>query len=128
MRFCETHKIKYCTNPACDAGRYDCPGCIKDFEAHEKTSGRVRADMTERELIQDIFHSQSELRRFGWHPINEPPPKNQEQIQILELQSTGIHNGYVEGDWPNQRFWVTDDNDTYPSRPYLWRPLLRNEN
>lgn len=66
--------------------------------------------------IRFMHDANTTLKEMGWQdPLYAP--KNQ-PIQMLEAGSTGIHNGYRD----EIGFWITDD-DTWPSRPVLWRPM-----
>lgn len=74
----------------------------------------------EQSAINLLFDAQTRLKEFGW---KEPvyAPKDGSPLDIIELGSTGIHRGHYEGAWPDGRWWVYDEGDTYPSRPALAR-------
>lgn len=57
------------------------------------------------------------LRRNGWRDDVGSIPANGSPCLFIEPGSTGIHRGYRD----TAGYWVVDDQDTYPSRPILWR-------
>jgi hypothetical protein len=88
---------------------------------------QVEADRERREqempdeqaAIRRLFEAQYRLQDFGWRdPVYVTKT---EPLEIIELGSTGIHQGYYEGEWPTGRWWVVD-GDVWPSRPALARP------
>lgn len=63
-----------------------------------------------------VFRGFLRLKELGWkNPIYAP--KDGTPLQLLEPDSTGIHEGYRDA---KGRFWITD-TDVWPSRPMLYR-------
>jgi hypothetical protein len=72
-------------------------------------------------LIQVITNSFYNLERLGWkHMMYAQQLKPNTPIQVIELGSTGIHSATKDEEG---RYWVTDDEDTYPSHPIMWRKV-----
>ena len=77
-------------------------------------------DVIQRSLVKSIYSIGVLLEEYGWRPVTTPPKDGQE-VDVIEIGSCGIHPAYVEGKWPNQDYWIIDDGDSWPSRPILWR-------
>lgn len=69
-------------------------------------------------LLLLMFAAYDALRRSGWREAAYAPIGK--QIELIEVGSTGIHRGHRD---EQRRFWITDDRDTWPSNPILWREL-----
>ena len=83
------------------------------------------ADMpTEKSAIDALFEAWLRLKEFGWAEAIYCP-KDGSEFHIIEAGSTGIHTAYYHGEWPKGGWWVIDADDTYPSRPILYRKILK---
>jgi len=71
----------------------------------------------DRPLIELMFTCFDALRRNGWREVVYAP--YDKTIELIEPGSTGIHRGFR--DYDEDRFWIVDSQDTYPSRPILFR-------
>lgn len=84
-------------------------------------TARRTADMpTEQDAIRRLHDAWLRLKDFGWV---EPRygPKNV-LVSIIELGSTGIHQGSYEGEWAKGSWWI-HDGDTWPSDPAMVRAI-----
>ena len=87
----------------------------------EEETARRTADMpTEQDAIKRLHDAWLRLKDFGWV---EPcyGPKNV-LVSIIELGSTGIHQGSYEGEWAKGSWWI-HDGDTWPSEPAMVRAI-----
>lgn len=71
---------------------------------------------SERRLIDEMFTAFYALRRQGWQEAMYAPVGK--DLWLIEMGSTGIHRGRREDDIT---FWVTDEVDTWPSNPVLFK-------
>lgn len=63
-----------------------------------------------------------ELQGEGWRRPDDHPARFTE-VEIIEEGSCGVHRGFLG----TTCWWVVDADDTYPSKPFLWRPLSHEE-
>ena len=76
----------------------------------------------EQSAIRALFDAYIRLKDFAWHdatyaPIGEP-------LEVIEVGSTGIHKATRDDE---RRFWIHADNDSWPSRPVLFRKDIPRE-
>lgn len=90
----------------------------KDCEDRDKE--RALKLPTEQSAINAMFEAYDRLKQFGWREAIYCP-KDGSTFDVIEAGSTGIHKCHYEGEWPTGSWLVQDDDDTYPSRPVLFR-------
>jgi hypothetical protein len=90
--------------------------------ADEAKAKRAEEMPDEHTAIGVMFGAWLRLKELGWRDATYAPTDHS-PLQLIEAGSTGIHEGYRDAE---RRFWITDD-DTWPSRPVLWRPAERPE-
>jgi len=85
--------------------------------AAAKRSKAERAERMpdEQSAIRAMFDAYTRLKELGWHEATYA--KKGVPLQLLEVGSTGIHEGYRD----EFGFWINSHNDTWPSRPVLSR-------
>jgi len=72
----------------------------------------------EKAALYVMFRGFDRLRKLGWREVTYCP-RDGKTVELIEPGSTGIHRGYRD---EKGAFWVVDD-DVWPSRPCLWRPV-----
>jgi hypothetical protein len=81
------------------------------------------ADMpTEKDAIRAMFDAWLRLKELGWSEAIYCP-KDGTNFQVIEAGSTGIHECYYDGKWPDGRWWIASEGDLWPSRPILFKPF-----
>lgn len=79
------------------------------------------ADMPDdKAAIEAMFQAHERLRELGWRDAIYCP-KDGSHFQVIEPGSTGIFDGWYEGEWPKGSWWAADADDIYPSHPVLFR-------
>jgi hypothetical protein len=68
-----------------------------------------------------LFDAWLRLKDFGWREA-QYCPKNGTEFNAIEVGSTGVHSCTYIGDWPTGSYFISDDCDSYPSRPVLFKP------
>ena len=76
----------------------------------------------EQSAIEVLFSAWLRLKELGWKEAMYCP-KDGSWFSAIEAGSTGVHRARYEGQWPTGTYWISDDNDLWPSRPILWKPL-----
>ncbi len=76
---------------------------------------------TETDALKQMHEAWTRLKELGFGDARHAP-KN-ETVQVIEIGSTGIHEGYRDETSDSCLFWLHDDGDLWPSRPILWRKL-----
>ncbi len=77
---------------------------------------------TERDAIAAIFEAYLRLKELGWRDAIYCP-KDRSVFKAIEIGSTGVHDCFYEGKWPDGSWWCPTEDDLYPSRPCMFRPL-----
>ena len=67
--------------------------------------------------MTEAFHR---MRDFGWREAIYCP-KDGSVFEAIEAGSSGIHDCFYEGEWPNGRWWILANGDMCPSHPILFR-------
>ena len=75
---------------------------------------------TEVDAIREMFRAYSRLKDFGWRDAIYCP-KDGSQFDAIEAGSTGIHRCHYDGVWPDGYWWISSNNNLWPSRPILFR-------
>ncbi len=94
----------------------------------EEIHARVEANLAKRKALMPdeksaismLFDSYDRLRELGWREAIYCP-KDGTHFQVIEAGSTGVFDGYYDGEWPNGHWWICEDHDLHPSRPILFR-------
>lgn len=76
----------------------------------------------ERAALNAMMDAWLRLKELGWKEAIYCP-KDGSLFNVIEAGSSGIHVAHYEGKWPGGGWLVHADNDLWPSRPILWRPL-----
>jgi hypothetical protein len=76
---------------------------------------------TETDCLHMAYAAWSRLRELGWQDITYCP-KDGSLFLSISAGSTGIHETYYEGEWPDGSWWVNDGGDTWPAHPTMWKP------
>ncbi len=79
---------------------------------------------TEKDAIDALMCAWLRLKEMGWSE-QIYCPKDGSWFDAIEAGSTGIHLCQYTGEWPTGSWWIADENDLYPSRPILWRPIAK---
>jgi hypothetical protein len=78
----------------------------------------------ERSAIEAMFNAWLRLKELGWREA-QYCPKDGQLFDVIEPGSTGIHRCRYEGQWPTGSWWIVGDDDLWPSRPVLFRPISK---
>lgn len=89
-----------------------------------READRRRAELMpdEKAAIRMLSEAQQRLKELGWREAIYCP-KDGSEFEAIEPGSTGIHRCHYQGEWPNGHWWICDAEDSYPSRPLLFRLL-----
>lgn len=86
--------------------------------AHE--IARAQAMPRTRDALDVLWSAYQRLRELGWREIIYCP-KDGTVFDSIEAGSTGIHDCFYQGDWPDGSWWAPDAGDLWPARPILFR-------
>lgn len=75
----------------------------------------------EQELLKAMCSAYHALQKLGWKEIIYCP-KDGSVFSAIEPGSTGIHDCFYQGTWPDGHWYIVDEHDMYPSHPILWKP------
>lgn len=89
--------------------------------ADAQQKARAEAMPTEEAAVRALADAVHRLRELGWRDSCYAP--KDVPILMIEPGSSGIHRGTQDGEWPNQRFWIHDAGDMWPSRPCLFKEV-----
>lgn len=87
---------------------------LAHVDAEKKRRAETMPD--EQSAIRVMFDGWVRLKDFGWHEATYAPADGS-PLELIEAGSTGIHHGFRDDE---RRFWI-QENDTWPSRPVLYR-------
>lgn len=91
------------------------------WAACEASTAKRAADMpTEQDALRVLTDAVHRLKELGWSDAIYCP-KDGTLFDAIEAGSSGIHDCYYEGKWPDGTWWMPDEHDTWPSRPILYR-------
>lgn len=91
------------------------------FDAFEKVEKELAARMpTEQSALRVMFDAYQRLETLGWRPAMYCP-KDGTIFESISAGSTGIHDCYYQGEWPDGRYWIFDGGDLWPGDPVLFR-------
>lgn len=76
---------------------------------------------TESEALRVMMCAYERLKELGWR---EPRymPTDGSAFQAVELGSTGVHEATRDD---AGRCWIFDGGDTWPSTPFMFKPLAK---
>lgn len=86
-------------------------------EAQKDRAARMPDEETALRVLQDAYQR---LKELGWREAIYCP-KDRSLFEVIEVGSTGVHDCYYEGRWPDGSWWIVGDGDLWPSRPILFR-------
>jgi len=75
---------------------------------------------TERDALLIMTEAYHRLHELGWQDAIYCP-KDGTIFDSISAGSTGIHECYYDGQWPDGSWWLHDDEDVWPAYPILWR-------
>ena len=83
-------------------------------------SARAALIPTEQDAIDLMHDCYIRLKELGW---NDPQycPKDGSEFDVIEIGSTGIFKCRYQGEWPKGTYWLFDGEDSYSSRPAMYR-------
>lgn len=91
------------------------------WKSAEDARAKRAADMpTEQDALRVLTDAVHRLKELGWSDAIYCP-KDGTLFDAIEAGSSGIHDCYYEGKWPDGSWWMPDEQDTWPSRPILYR-------
>jgi len=67
-----------------------------------------------------MFDAYQRLKELGWNDA-QYCPKDGSTFDAIEVGSTGIHQTFYSGVWPNGVWYVQDRGDLWPAHPVLYR-------
>jgi hypothetical protein len=92
---------------------------LADIEANDNLAAEVLP--TEKECLNALCYIERRLKKLGFSDALYAP-KDGSNFQMIEFGSSGIHEGFYEGEWPHGGFQVLcGDGDTGPSHPIMYR-------
>jgi hypothetical protein len=87
-------------------------------EAMRQKATRAERMPDETAAVRALCDAYQRLKELGWKEVAYVPKhKHLDGIDMIECGSSGIHSGYHD----EHGFWINDANDTWPSRPVLYR-------
>lgn len=89
-------------------------------EAEQQKADRERLMPTVEAALILMTQAHHRLKELGWREAMYCP-KDGSFFEVIEAGSSGIHQCYYHGEWPNG-WWIAADGDLWPSHPILWRP------
>lgn len=81
-------------------------------------------DRGEIALLTEMQHVYQGLKALGWNDAMYCP-KDGSRFLVIEAGSTGVFPCTYKGEWPKGTYWTEDGGDLWPSRPILWKPMLK---
>lgn len=88
--------------------------------ATKARSWRAESMPTEKEALHLMNQAYQRLTELGFSGASYCP-KDGSMFDAIEAGSTGIHDCFYDGDWPDGHYWIPDKGDLWPSRPILFR-------
>jgi len=93
------------------------------IRAADKAKEQRAIDMpTEDDAMRAMHRAFQRLRELGWAEAIYSP-KDGTVFEALEAGCVVPGRCHYMGEWPTGGWWIHSDNDLWPSRPILWRPL-----
>lgn len=89
-------------------------------EIDREKAARAKLMPDEQACLHVMFSAWQRLSELGWREIMYCP-KDGTVFDSISAGSTGIHDCYYQGKWPDGRWWVFDGGDLWPADPFMWR-------
>jgi len=89
--------------------------------AKQQEQKRAEDMPTEQDAIRQMRDAHQRLKELGWRDAIYCP-KDGSVFEVLEAGSSGIHDCFYTGKWPDGTWWIPAEGDLWPSRPILFRP------
>ena len=81
---------------------------------------RVALMPDEKSALRMMTDAYFRLKELGWREAIYCP-KDGTHFDAIEAGSSGMHECFYEGEWPDGHWWMPSEGDLWPSRPILWR-------
>lgn len=81
---------------------------------------RAESMPTEADCLRVMTDAWHRLHELGWNDAMYCP-KDGTIFDSISAGSTGIHDCYYQGTWPDGSYWVFDGGDLWPAHPILFR-------
>jgi hypothetical protein len=104
--------IRECTQEEWDA-------MIEEIAAEKLARAQRMPD--EAAALRQMFDAWTRLKELGFKEARHAPRGH--VVQVIEVGSTGLHEGYLDEKTKSALFWLLDNGDLWPSRPILYRPI-----
>ena len=88
--------------------------------AAEKAAREARMP-DEATALRQMFDAWTRLKELGFKEARYGP--RGVTVEVIEIGSTGIHQGYMDEKSESCLYWLFDNGDLWPSRPILYRTL-----
>ena len=90
--------------------------------AHPEEVEKRRKELmpTQHDALKAMQEAYIRLKELGWSEAIYCP-KDGSHFDVIENGSTGTHDCYYDGEWPNGSWWVCTEGDIWPSRPCLYK-------
>lgn len=85
-------------------------------------AARAEKYPTEQDALRGQWEAHYRLHELGWREARYAPCDGR-ALQLIEVFSTGIHEGYRDSE---RRFWIAEAGDLWPSTPVLFREKPRD--
>lgn len=108
--------IRECTQEEWDA-------MIAKIDAAKAARAEKMPD--EAAALNTMQEAWTRLQELGFRDTRKAP--KDETLQLIEIGSTGIHEGYRDEKSESCLFWLYDNGDLWPSRPILYRRKVDTE-
>lgn len=87
----------------------------------ERLEAKRKADMpTEQDALNQLGECYQRLKELGWNDA-QYCPKDGSMFLGIEVGSTGIHECFYSGVWPNGYWWHPSHGDLWPIKPILFK-------
>lgn len=87
----------------------------------KRLEAKRAADMpTETDALLQLGQCYQRLKELGWNDA-QYCPKDGSTFLCIEAGSTGIHEGFYSGVWPNGCWWSPANGDLWPITPILFK-------
>lgn len=93
---------------------------IAEIDAEKARRAEKMPD--EAAALAQLHEAWTRLKELGFRE-SQYAPRDGKTAQVIEVGSTGIHEGYRDEKSDSPLFWLYDNGDLWPSRPILYRPL-----
>ena len=92
--------------------------------AHEAAKAQRAVDMPDdAAALRVMMQAWLRLTELGWSEAMYCP-KDGTHFDAISAGSTGVHETWYDGEWPDGRWWCFDGSDIWPASPILFRLTL----